>query len=496
MAFWYLSTAAYPSIAQWAASTAYTVGQIVRQLATPTAGNERAFRATAAGTSGSTEPGWAIGNGGVTTDGGVTWQEVTGNGAYAWAAAGPRIQTVRDKMGNGDTIFVSSDHSETFANDANIQIPSVQNNGSSIISVNRAGSVPPTSADLAIGALFAAAGNITIQPVGLARIYGVTFRAGVGQTAYKSLQLGGNAAKLIMAKCRVELATTASNAQILLTTKIDWEDVTLKFAAIGQNISGDGPELTWINSATVPAIDLTGSVPTNMIGSMNSSIHMAGLDLSGLGARIYDHTGNPNGQYIDLRNCKLSTAFAPPSPFLLNAAELIYVNCDSGSTNYKAGKVAYTGAETTETTVVRTNGATDGATAQSRKVVTNGNPSKLLPFRLLPIAIWAAPTGAAQAVTVYGLTTAGVVPNSDEVWLDIEYEGNTGSPQSAFATSAPSLLATGSALPADASTWGGSGTPFKLAVSITPQKAGWVYLMVRVAKTSATIYIDNKPAVA
>lgn len=495
MAFWYLSTATYPSIAQWAASTAYTVGQIVRQLATPAAGNERAFRATAAGTSGSTEPGWAIGNGGVTTDGGVTWQEVTGNGAYAWAAAGPRIQTVRDKMGNGDTIFVSSDHNETFTADMSVQIPSVQNNGSSIISVNRAGSVPPTSADLAIGALFAAAGNITIQPVGLARIYGVTFRAGVGQTAYKSLQLGGNAAKLIMAKCRVELATTASNAQILLTTKVDLEDVTTKWAAIGQNISGDGPELTWMNSATVPAVDASGSIPTNLFGSMNATIHCYGLDLSALGARIYDHTGNPNGMYVDLRNCKLSASFAPPSPFLLNAAELIYVNCDSGSTNYKYGKVAYTGAETTETTIVRTGGGTDGATPASRKIVTNGNPSKLLPFKVIPFVIWVAPTGAAQTVTVYGLAPGGM-PNTDDVWLDVEYEGSSGSPQSAFATSAPALLAAGAALPSDASTWGGSGTPFKLAVSITPQKAGYVNLMVRVAKTNATLYFDTKSAVA
>lgn len=496
MANWYCSSAAYTAVAQWAASTPYTVGQIVRQLATPTVGNERCFRVTGAGTSGATEPGWAIGSGGVTTDGGVTWQEVTGASAYAWNAPAARLPAVISKMANGDTIFVSQDHVESYTGSFNTSIPSVQNNGSLILCVNRAGNVPPQASDLATGALVTAAAGINVQPVGLALVYGVTFRAGVGSTGYQSLQVGGNAAKLMLRKCRLELATTASNAQILALVKNDWEDVTLKFAAAGQNINGDGPELTWINSATTRAIDPTGTVPTYLIGSGNMTIHFAGLDLSDLGARIYDHTGNPNGMYIDLRNCKLSASFAPISPFLLNAAELIYVNCDSGSTNYKTGKVAYTGAETTETTIVRTGGATDGATPQSRKIVTNGNPSKLLPFKSLPLAVWATPTGSAMTATVYGIWGSASVPNNDDIWVDVEYEGNSGSPQSAFATSGPLPLAANAPLAGDASAWGGSTTPFKITVPITPQKAGAVYLTVRAAKTSTTFYIDPKPTVA
>ena len=69
----------------WTASTAYTVGQLVipTNFATGSGQPEnRIFRCTTAGTTGSTQPGtWTNGSAGAgstMTDGGVTWTEVTG----------------------------------------------------------------------------------------------------------------------------------------------------------------------------------------------------------------------------------------------------------------------------------------------------------------------------------------------------------------------------------------------------------------------------------
>jgi len=73
----------------WAASTAYTVGKVVR----PTTGNGLLYRCTVAGTSGAAEPAWPVTIGLTVTDGTVTWA-CEGKGiialnhaAASWASA-------------------------------------------------------------------------------------------------------------------------------------------------------------------------------------------------------------------------------------------------------------------------------------------------------------------------------------------------------------------------------------------------------------------------
>jgi hypothetical protein len=78
----YCDSVAYGLVAQWAATHAYTVGQIVRQLAAPSAGSERCFMCIVAGTSLSSEPAWTLTRGAKTAEAaGPTWMECT-----AWPA--------------------------------------------------------------------------------------------------------------------------------------------------------------------------------------------------------------------------------------------------------------------------------------------------------------------------------------------------------------------------------------------------------------------------
>lgn len=69
---------------QWAASTAYTVGQIVR----PTTGNGYVYRCVVAGTSAASEPTWPTTPYQTVADGGVTWACV-GRNVLQFDAADP-----------------------------------------------------------------------------------------------------------------------------------------------------------------------------------------------------------------------------------------------------------------------------------------------------------------------------------------------------------------------------------------------------------------------
>src|SRR5688572_24615969 len=117
MAIWYLGSTKYTAIAQWAANTAYIVGDIVRQLAAPTLNNERVFRCTTPGTSHlTTEPTWILTKGATTNDNTVVWTEVTGDAAYGWAAAAPRQRLFMNGGSSwaaaGDTVYRHENHAE------------------------------------------------------------------------------------------------------------------------------------------------------------------------------------------------------------------------------------------------------------------------------------------------------------------------------------------------------------------------------------------------
>jgi hypothetical protein len=146
-----------------------------------------------------------------------------------------------------------------------------------------------------------------------------------------------------------------------------------------------------------------------------------------------------------------------------------------------------------ETTIVRTGGASDGATPLSWKVVTAGVAycNFSFPFECPPIAIWNDIVGSAVSAAVEGVWGGGAVPNDDDVWLDVEYLGDASSPQGSIVNDGKADLLTAAAPQASSTaTWGGSTTKFKLAVTFTPQQKGWIYARVKCAKASTTFYID------
>jgi hypothetical protein len=164
-------------------------------------------------------------------------------------------------------------------------------------------------------------------------------------------------------------------------------------------------------------------------------------------------------------------------------------NCDSATTNYRYYVYAWGGSIQTETTIVRTGGASDGTTPISWKIVTDTNADLYAPLLLDPIQQWNDTSGSSKTATIY-LTSNTALDNS-KIWVELEYANSSGAPLGAVTSSKVARLGTATALTTDSSTWGGSTTyKYKIAITFTPQAKGLVTARVQVGVTSTTIYVD------
>lgn len=416
----------------------------------------------------------------------------SGTGAD-WANAFTTLAGAFSGKAAGDIFYVAHNHAESQASAMTLTSPGTAASPCFIYCVNSGGSVPPVSADLRTTATITTTGANSITFNGqVAYYYGITFNSGSGAT---STQLVFNSTSaLVFEQCGLrKLGTSGSSTAINCAsdTRLDLVNTTLQFGAATDAFRLGG-SFIWRGSSS----SLTGAVTltTGLFSTATTVPTVAlveGVDLSALGSTstIVRAAGGP-GQIV-LKDVKLGSSVTVAAAPTNSRFATSLIRCDSADTNYRTEKYTYEGTLTTETTIVRTGGASDGTTPISWKVVTTANSERIYPFECFPITIWNETTGSAVTVTVE--CRGASIPNLDELWMDVEYLGTSGVPLGSFATTGHAdLLATGTANTSSSESWGGSTSSFKLVKSITPQEKGPITCYVKVAKASSTYYIDPK----
>lgn len=413
-----------------------------------------------------------------------------------WANAYTTLKAAAEAAGTlpGDNIWVADDHAETTASALTITLKNTAGGPGTIICVNRGGSVPPVEADLRATATVTTTGAsaMTLQSVANSYqyIYGIIFSIGSG--AVNSALTLNQSNGWVFQNCKfLKLGTTGNTASFEFASIVKLINCTVQFGATGDSVSSSGSwEFEWLDT---PSAIAGAIIPTTLFrfggGGPKKVIH--GVDFSA-------ETGTllPAGAAVDVyvRNCKLNAATTVAVAQNLQGARLFVANCDSGAINYRNEYYVWNGAQTTETTIVRTGGATDGVTPYAWKIVSVANARWLQPFGSIPITIWCDSTGA-KTVNVYGYWANASAPNNDDIWFEAIYLGDAASTLSSTATSGKaSFLATGTAIPTDASTWGGGATTtrFKMSCSLTAAQKGPITVTVKAAKASSTFYVDPK----
>ena len=506
----YVSSASWTAVAAWATGNAYVStsnggrGDYVRQLAAPAVGSERVFRCTTSGTShATTEPTWVTTKNATTNDNTVTWTECTGQEADqvgGWTAPHARMvaAVVATWSAAGDTYEVGDNHAATQAANLTIALPGTLASPNRVLCVSHLGSIPPVAADLTTGASETTTGAFNVTVTGCASDWeGLDVHC--SNTGVNTLSLGGAAqTDLRMKNCNfsspsasiVTLAIGSSSNSI--GCKVVWDNCTYSPGAATHGLSIiNGAEFTWKNTAA----PLPGTIPTNLFlnsSQMAGKVTLRNMGLTALTTKTMI-AAQAKGAEFWIIDCKYpaswTLAATPTSP----QCRIFEVRSSASADAYRFGKHDAYGDEMTETTIIRTGGVQVNGTGVSQKAIGSANAHAGAPFEMNPLIATNTVTGADVTVTVYGIWTNGLLPNNDQVWMDVAYLGDATAPVGTRKSgTVATVLTAGSAQASDGSTWGGSTTAFKLVAVLTspqPALAGEIIATVKCATTNA-VYID------
>ena len=459
---------------------------------------------TVAGNIAASEPSFSSTAGVTTVDSAATWTSlgVVGNWTSLWIVPHARLSNVFiiSYFGAGDRIYVASSHAETSSSIITIDPKGTLAAPGYILCVNKS-NVPPTSANLATGASITTTGTASILiscvAAGVSYFYGISFSSGSGANSV-DITIGNNFSTFIVFKsCSFVLGgTSGGNISITANTLttyngIEWDNCTVQFASIISSVNAIG-YFSWRN--TLSAVQ-GATIPTSLMQSGSAApavMRFDAVDFSALVLKTLITNNMASPASISLNNCRYASSMNVADRSTGFGGPEIYGNCsDSAATNYRMEKYSCSGNQTTETTIIRSGGASDGTTPVSWKFVTTSNAPWYAPMEAIPITVWNDITGVDLTVTVYGIVTSATIPNNDEVWIDVSYLSNVSYPLASYVTTTKAdILATGSALSSDSSTWGGSTTKFKMTATIHPEQKGYVTIYVKLAKPNTTYYID------
>lgn len=323
--------------------------------------------------------------------------------------------------------------------------------------VSESGSTPPVHADVTTGAIEEYAGTVdyTINTGPFARFYGIEIRTSNSAWTY-TMQLGYNGTGYFE-KCLFNHGGTSGTIQPGYMA--EWKNCQIKTANAATNI---GPvntsEFYWHNDDGTTAFAAGSSYPTHLLAAFQGKATIESVDVSATTGDLATFYNSSLYTDVTFRNCKVPTgnAMAIANVNYDPYQRLRIINCDNGAYFNHCETWDYMGYMITD----RVAYAASGAAIQSSNfswLVTTQFALASGPWTSLPISAWNANITGTVTVTLYG-ACIGTIPTNDEVWLEADYLGSTGSPLSSGISGQCLRLDTAANLSTDTTSWlGGVG---------------------------------------
>jgi hypothetical protein len=417
-----------------------------------------------------------------------------------WALAKATVPTT---IAAGDRVIVSQAHSQTQATALTIT-----SNGTAaspvVIACGNDAAEPPTAgastgtiATTGDSDIFFAGTNLVVE--------GMVVSSGTGSVNAELRMCFTGGQLQTYRNCDFLMNVTGSGAGLFIGTtgnappsRLIWENCDLSFGGVGQEISLISARFTWnggsvLSGSGTPAIALFQCTSTGE----GVNIQVSGVDFSNFASTLslINLTGESGS--AQFRNCKLPASWSGSlvTSGMGMGGRVEMHNCDSADTNYRLWVEDFLGTIKSETTWVRTGGASDGTTTYSWVMTSNASASNHSPLWSPEFAVWNDTVGSAITVDVEILRDSATALTNAECWLEVQYLGTSGFPLGNFVDDhVASVFATAANQTTSSETWTTTGmtNPNKqvLSVTVTPQEKGYLQARVSLAKASTTIVVD------
>jgi len=381
----------------------------------------------------------------------VTGNDVDDGSTRALAKA--TLQAAITAAGNDGRVFADDGHVESPTIDTTIILEELAN-PVTIVSVDFAGTADPADpveADVSAGAKFETVGSFDLKVENSGYFKGMILEAGrTGVGGNRSLVLDTlDGQQQDFDGCMLRLSNTDTGSRIrLFSTSPSSQKIifrggtTLKFANAEQFISVNQGVFSWEDGS----LEAGSSALTKLLGWGNESalvVDLRGIDLSGMDSSFDFITGGAAqvGGHLRVRNCKLPSGWTGgifDSVLTVPGPRGELINCDGGDTNYRLLIEDWLGAIRDETTVRRTDGASDGTTQISHKYTTTANAKFIRPFHGHPIESEANfdDIGSALTATLHYMHDGANAMTTKNIFGRVEYLGTSGFPLALFADDA------------------------------------------------------------
>jgi hypothetical protein len=423
-----------------------------------------------------------------------------------WALAKATVGGAVSAISAGDTVFISDAHNESLASNTTWTFPGTNASPNLIICGDDAAE-PPTAVSTAGAISVNAAASLTFA--GSFYWYGGVISGGTSGASNINFGASVTQSRVVLEEVTFRLrgGTTAvlalGNTTANFQHELELRNCWVRGSSASHRIYVAGGSFVWRGGG----IESGGTAWTGLVSAFGSSGRSPGrflgesLDLSGLGATAQIFPSSAAGPFLaKLTHCKLPASFTGTlsgSAITTPGYRCEAWNCDETDTNYRLWIEDYAGAIKSETTLVRTGGASDGTTTLAWRMATSADaeyPTHVL--RSPPIASeWIDSTGGSKTVTVEILHDSATALDNDEVWIEVQYLGTSGVPLGVISDDCKAdVLATPAAQTSSSETWTTTGmsNPHKqkLSVTFTPQEKGVALVTVCAAKASYTVYVD------
>lgn len=485
----------------WVASRVVTLGEVYYDSIS---GSLQA--ATTGGTSKSgAAPSFSATAGVTTADNTVTWTSLGPTSNYTTPFKYPHARQANAFVATwgaaGNQFALASNSAETQSSAMTLSPPGTAALPCNIYCISSSTTLAaPTNATTATVSTTGAS-NITFGTGGgtsIAFWNGVVFQAGSAANS-ASINLGGTNSGTNVGyyeNCGFVLNNTNAASRININTSfnqpVDYltelTNCTYVFGAAGQGMILGGGYIK-MKAGSYAA---TGTAPTTLFSFANSVYgknYIQDADLSSITGNLFN-VANASSSLV-AQNCKLAGGVSVTTgAFSSQSGTYVYLhNCDSAATNYRYYFSNYMATIQQETTIVRTDGATDGVTPLSWNITSTANAKFLQPFLSEEISQWNDVTGSAKTATLY--LTSNSALNNNDVWIEFEYLGSSLTPLGTIISTRMALLGTAAPLTSNSSIWGGAITnKYSISSTFTPQMKGPVKARIYVAKATATVYVD------